>query len=134
MLSHTDTHSLLVILQSKHGSIDDTPYLGGQRNQSNTPPGVTTKYSIPWITATVFKPDIDEGETSSSGGKPKFPVIAFGIGWNSWTERYAKTLTMLASHGFIVIAPSVADRQVLPTSFSALSGMAGALFTRIILQ
>ena len=58
----------------------------------------------------------------SSASKPKFPVIAFGIGWNSWTERYARTLTELASHGFIVVAPSVADRVVLPTSFSALAG------------
>ena len=52
----------------------------------------------------------------------RFPVVAFGIGWGSWTSRYARTLTHLASHGFIVVAPSVADRVARPASFSALAG------------
>jgi hypothetical protein len=67
---------------------------------------------LPRITATVFKPNVEVGE------QRRFPVIAFGIGWNSWSSRYAKTLTVLASHGFIVIVPSVADRVAIG-AFSA---------------
>ena len=58
---------------------------------------------------------------SALPGRPgPFPVVAFGIGWNSWTERYAKTLTHLASHGVVVIAPKVADQKIVG-AFSALS-------------
>ena len=47
--------------------------------------------------------------------------VAFGVGWNSWTERYDRTLTHLASHGFVVVSPTVADRRPDPASFGVLA-------------
>ena len=72
----------------------------------------------PWVSAVVYVP---EAPTSPSGTR-RFPAVAFAVGWNSWVERYDATMRHLASHGCIVIAPTVADRRARPLfSFTLLS-------------
>ena len=97
-----------------------------------------TQRQSPFVNAVVFTPDAIENETHEpgfggtarrfngsqnvSGSRQKYPALAFSIGWNSWTERYEKTLAHLASHGFVVVAPTVADRKVRPLfAFERLS-------------
>jgi hypothetical protein len=65
------------------------------------------------VRALAFKPvaSIDARPGSHRG---PFPVVAFAIGWNNWASRYARTLAHLASHGFVVLAPTTADRDVRP--------------------
>jgi len=73
----------------------------------------------PWVSAVVYTP---EAPPHSPNGSGRFPAVAFAVGWNSWVERYDATLRALASHGFIVIAPTVADRRARPLfSFDLLS-------------
>ncbi len=73
----------------------------------------------PWVSALVYTP---EAPPHSPNGSGRFPAVAFAVGWNSWVERYDATLRALASHGFIVIAPTVADRRARPLfSFDLLS-------------
>ena len=70
----------------------------------------------PWVSAVVYLPDVPPTSTRH------FPAVAFAVGWNSWVERYDETNRHLASHGFIVIAPTVADRRARPLfSFHLLS-------------
>ena len=72
----------------------------------------------PWVSAVVYTPEAP----NSPNGSGRFPAVAFAVGWNSWVERYDATLRQLASHGFIVIAPTVADRRARPLfSFTLLS-------------
>ena len=71
---------------------------------------------LPWVSAKLYRPDGATALTSAP-----FPVIAFGVGWNSWTERYDRTLAHLASHGFVVVAPTAADRRPDPASFGVLA-------------
>ena len=73
----------------------------------------------PWVTAVVYLP---EAEASAIPNPGPFPAVAFAVGWNSWVERYDETMRHLASHGFVVIAPTVADRRARPLfSFDLLS-------------
>lgn len=73
----------------------------------------------PWVTAVVYLPEPKAGAIPTN--KP-FPAVAFAVGWNSWVERYDLTMRHLASHGFVVIAPTVADRRARPLfSFDLLS-------------
>lgn len=44
----------------------------------------------------------------------RWPVLAFGIGYQSWPQRYDETLHHLASHGFIIVAPDAVDRMPVP--------------------
>ena len=72
----------------------------------------------PWVSAVVYVPEAPNIPNVTS----RFPAVAFAVGWNSWVERYDATLRQLASHGFIVIAPTVADRRARPLfSFTLLS-------------
>ena len=73
----------------------------------------------PWVTVVVYLPEPKAGAIPTN--KP-FPAVAFAVGWNSWVERYDLTMRHLASHGFVVIAPTVADRRARPLfSFDLLS-------------
>ena len=73
----------------------------------------------PWVTAVVYLPEAEAGAILNPG---PFPAVAFAVGWNSWVERYDETMRHLASHGFVVIAPTVADRRARPLfSFDLLS-------------
>ena len=73
----------------------------------------------PWVTVVVYLPEPKAGAIPNP--KP-FPAVAFAVGWNSWVERYDLTMRHLASHGFVVIAPTVADRRARPLfSFDLLS-------------
>ena len=70
----------------------------------------------PWVNAVVYLPE------ARGAHARRFPAVAFAVGWNSWVERYKDTMRHLASHGFIVIAPTVADRRARPLfSFDLLS-------------
>lgn len=44
----------------------------------------------------------------------RVPALAFGIGYQGWPRRYIDTLSHVASHGFVVIAPKTMDRNPLP--------------------
>ena len=72
-----------------------------------TPPTRTAR--VPRVGALVYRP-----VGAAARASAPFPVVAFGVGWNSWTERYDRTLTHLASHGFVVVSPTVADRRPTP--------------------
>ncbi|GHP05631.1 hypothetical protein PPROV_000438100 [Pycnococcus provasolii] len=54
-------------------------------------------------------PVLETGTTTS------WPLFVFGIGWASWTRRYARTLAHIASYGTVVAAPMSADRAVAPS-------------------
>ena len=70
----------------------------------------------PWVNAVVYLPE------ARGARARRFPAVAFAVGWNSWVERYKDTMRHLASHGFIVIAPTVADRRARPLfAFDLLS-------------
>ena len=71
---------------------------------------------VPRVGALVYRP-----VGAAARASAPFPVVAFGVGWNSWTERYDRTLTHLASHGFVVVSPTVADRRPDPASFGVLA-------------
>ena len=72
----------------------------------------------PWVSAVVYVPEAPNIPNVTS----RFPAVAFAVGWNSWVERYDATMRHLASHGCIVIAPTVADRRARPLfSFTLLS-------------
>jgi dienelactone hydrolase len=78
----------------------------------------------PWVTALVYTPVTDQRVDANRTGIPKsgFPAVAFATGWNSWADRYEETLTHVASHGFVMIAPTVADRRARPLfSFDLLT-------------
>jgi predicted dienelactone hydrolase len=62
--------------------------------------------------------------------------VAFAVGWNSWVERYDLTMRHLASHGFVVIAPTVADRRARPLfsfdpALEALARVSGVARARV---
>lgn len=86
----------------------------------------SAQYVRPFINAVVFRPVDDSisynGASQNQNFFKGYPAVAFSIGWNSWTDRYTKTLTHLASHGFVVIAPTIADRRIRPLfAFERLS-------------
>ena len=75
--------------------------------------------------ATVFYPCSDAG--CGAVAERRWPVVVFGIGWASWALRYEHTMRHLASHGFVVIAPSTADHRAVPRSWEYAQTLLGAL-------
>lgn len=75
--------------------------------------------------AAVFFPCSDGGCSAVAAGR--WPVVTFGIGWSSWALRYERSMRHLASHGFVVIAPSTVDHRVVPMSWQYAQTLLGAL-------
>jgi hypothetical protein len=44
----------------------------------------------------------------------RVPALSFGIGYQGWPGRYLDTLSHLASHGFVIVAPRTVDNSPLP--------------------
>ena len=57
----------------------------------------------------------------------RWPAVTFGIGWSSWALRYERTLRHLASHGFIVLAPTTADHRTAPRAWEYAQSLLGSL-------
>ena len=75
--------------------------------------------------AAVFFPCSEAG--CSAVAERRWPVVVFGIGWASWALRYERTMRHLASHGFVVIAPSTDDHQAVPLAWQYAQTLLGAL-------
>jgi dienelactone hydrolase len=87
----------------------------------------------PWrpFEASVCYPCADAGcdavAANPADAAGRWPAVVFGIGWNSWAQRYHNTLQHLASHGFVVLAPTTVDRRFVPRAWEYAQTLVGAL-------
>jgi dienelactone hydrolase len=62
-----------------------------------------------------------------NGSAGRWPAVVFGVGWMSWALRYERTLMHLASHGFVVLAPTTVDHQAVPHAWEYAQTLLAAL-------
>ena len=93
------------------------PFAVGLVNASQlTRGGISVNAGGPVRDASVFFPCSDVIGCAAVAPAPRgWPVVIWGIGWNSWSLRYAQLLSHISSYGFIVVAPSFTDNGALAT-------------------